>query len=83
MITSTLVLYLKRVSKNNQQNHIQYEHQELYYDNSDKYIAHNYQILKTMEKHVLNVKSISRISKLYLKLRIKRKETYVKKKYTK
>ena len=44
MITSTLVLYVKRLSKNNQQNHIQYDHQELYYDNSDKYIAHNCQI---------------------------------------
>jgi hypothetical protein len=44
MITSTLVLYVKRLSRNNQQNHIQYEHQELYYYNYDKYISHNCQI---------------------------------------
>ena len=64
MITSTLV----------QQNHIQYDHQELYYDNSEKYIAHNCQVWKTMKKHVLNVKSFIRTSKLKLKLRILRKE---------
>ena len=29
MITSTLVLYVKRLSRNNQQNHIQNDHQEL------------------------------------------------------
>ena len=44
MITSTVVQYMKRLSKNNQQNHIQYDHQELYYDNMDKYIAHNCQV---------------------------------------
>ena len=75
MITSTLVLYVKRLSRNNQQNHIQYDHQKLYYDNSDKYIAH-----KTMKKHVSNVKSVTRTSKLKLKLRIIRKK-YIKKNY--
>ena len=79
MITSTLVLYAKRLSKNNQHNHIQYDHQELYYDNSDKYIAHNCQVWKTMKKHVSNVKSVTRTSKLKLKLRIIRKEIYQKK----
>ena len=44
MITSTLVLYVKRLSRNNQQNHIQYDHQELYCYNHDKYISHNCQI---------------------------------------
>ena len=44
MITSTLVLYVKRLSKNNQHNHIQYDHQELYCYNHDKFISHNCQI---------------------------------------
>ena len=70
MVTSNLVLYVKRLSKNNQQNHIQYDHQELYYDNSDKYIAHNCQVWNTMKKHVSNVKSVTRTSKLELKLGI-------------
>ena len=30
MITSTLVLHVKRLSKKKPQNHIQYDHQELY-----------------------------------------------------
>ena len=37
----SLNTYELEVSKNNQQNHIQYDHQELYYDNSDKYSAHS------------------------------------------
>ena len=69
---------MKKLSKNNQQNHIQYDHQELYYDNSDKYIAHNCHVWKTMKKHVSNVKSVTRTSKLKLKLRIIRKEIYQK-----
>ena len=44
MITSTLSLYVKRLSRNNQQYHIQYDHQELYFYNHDKYISHNCQI---------------------------------------
>ena len=44
MITSTLVLYVKRLSRNNQQNHIQYDHEESYFYNHDKYISHNCQI---------------------------------------
>ena len=83
MITSTLVLYVKRLLKNNQQNHIQYDHQELYYDNSDKYIAHNCQVWKTMKKHVSNVKSVTRTSKLKLKFWIIRLEIYQKKLYKK
>ena len=61
MITSTL--FVKRLSKNNPQNHIQYDHQEFYCDNCDKYILHNCQIWK---KHVLNVKSVKWTSKLQL-----------------
>ena len=75
-------MYVKRLSKNNQQNHIQYDHQELYYDNSDKYIAHNCQVWKTMKKNYSNVKSVTRTSKLKLKLKIIRKK-YFKKNYTK
>ena len=52
------------MSKNNQQNHRQYDNQELYCDNSEKYIAHNCQIWKTMKKHESNVKSVTRTSKL-------------------
>ena len=63
MITSTLVLYVERLSKNNQHNYIQYDHQELYYDNGDKYNAHNCQVWKTIKKHVMNVKSVKRTSK--------------------
>ena len=35
---------VKRLSKNNQQNQIQYDHQEFYCDNCDEYILHKCQI---------------------------------------
>ena len=63
MITSTLVLYVKRLSKNNQQNHIQYDHQELYYDNIKKC----YKNFKTKTK-IRNHKKRNITKKLYKKI---------------
>ena len=58
-IMITLFLYVNK-RKNKQQNHIQYDNQEMYCYSCDKYISHNCQIWKNMKKHVLNVKSASR-----------------------
>ena len=60
---STLVLYVKRLSENNQQNHIQYDHQELYCDNCDKYFA-QLSNEKTMKKHLSNLVNFIRTSSL-------------------
>ena len=40
-------VYIKRLSKNTQQNHIQYDHQELYSDNFEKYFTQ----LSNMKEH--------------------------------
>ena len=40
-------MYMKRLSKNTQQSHTQYNHQELYYDNCDKYFT----LLLNMKDH--------------------------------
>ena len=60
---------MKRLSKNNQQNHIQYDHQYLYCDNVDKYITqlskkkdHEKTCIK-FRKCYKNFKSITKIRK--------------------
>ena len=72
MITSTLVLYVKRLSRNNQQNHIQYDHQELYCYNHDKCISHNCLIWKSMKKIVLNVNKFDKNFKTITKIEMRK-----------
>ena len=63
MRISTLILYVKILSKNNQHNHKQYDHQELYCDYCDKYIK-QLSNKKDHKKNVSNVKNVIRTSSL-------------------
>ena len=63
MSISTLVLYVKRLSKKNQPNHIQYDHRELYCDNCDKYVT-QLSNKKDHEKHESNVETVTRTSSI-------------------
>ena len=67
MSISTLVMYVKRLSKNNPQNYIQYDHQELYFNDCDQYFT-QFENKKDHEKRCIifrkfykNFKSITKI----------------------
>ena len=67
MSISTLVLYVKRLSKNKQQNHIQYEHPALFFDKCDKYCT-QLSNKTDHEKYLSNVENVTKTSSLQLKL---------------
>ena len=64
----TLVLYVKRLSRNNQQNYKQYDHQKLYCDFCDKYFKH-LSNKKDHQKYISIVETVTRTSSLKLTLK--------------